>query len=252
MNAITLEICAGSLRSAIAAYEGGADRIELCSALEAGGLTPSIGMVKEAVKLKPMKVQVLVRPRSGDFLYSEAEKREMLADVRAIREAGADGVVIGALTADGDVDAPFIKLLKEEAGEMSVTFHRAYDMLRSPEDALEILITLGCDRILTSGQCATAEEGVSRIAALMRQAKGRIALMPGGGITSANVLEILRNTGFSEVHSSARTAYMSQMRYKNALVNMGKEGVDEYILMETSAEKVSELKKIVGEGAFFL
>ncbi|MDE7459520.1 MAG: copper homeostasis protein CutC, partial [Paramuribaculum sp.] len=154
-----LEVCAGDLESVRAAAEGGAARVELCSALGEGGVTPSIGFLRQALLVPSLRVHVLIRPRGGDFLYTPEEVNAMVADIEACREAGAHGVVIGALTPDGDIDLPSCRRMIEAAGEMSVTFHRAFDLCRNPEEALDTIIELGCDRLLTSCQAATAIEG---------------------------------------------------------------------------------------------
>lgn len=147
-----LEVCVGSVASAIAARDGGAVRVELCSALEVGGVTPSMGLMREVRAIEGLKLHILIRPRGGDFLYDDAEVACMEQDIIAARECGADGVVIGALTADGDIDVSVCRRLVEAAGNMSITFHRAFDMCREPMQALDDIIALGCNRLLTSGR----------------------------------------------------------------------------------------------------
>ncbi len=210
-----LEIAAGSLDSALAAQAGGAGRVELCGSLADGGTTPSHGLVAAARDRLTIPLHVLIRPRAGDFLYDEAEQEVMLRDVEACVRLGCDGVVIGALDADGRVEQGICRALVDAAGPLGVTFHRAFDAVRDPERALEDVIALGCGRVLTSGARATALEGADAIAALVRQAAGRIRVMAGAGIRPGNVLEVLARSGVDEVHASARTLRRSAMRWRN-------------------------------------
>lgn len=233
-----LEICAGSVESAIAARDGGAARIELCAALEIGGTTPSAGLIAEARKIEGIVLNVIIRPRGGDFLYNEHEAACMEQDIRTCRQLGADGVVIGALTADGDIDTALCKRLIDAAKGMSITFHRAFDMCRDPKRALEELIAIGCDRVLTSGQAATAEAGLSLLKELVQQAAGRISIMPGCGVNSGNAARILQATGAVEIHASARKSVGSGMLFRHSGVSMGTPGSDEYARKETDTNEV--------------
>lgn len=199
-----LEVCAASVESAKAAAQGGAYRIELCTALELDGLTPSPEEMAEARKIEDIKMNVLIRSREGDFVYSEAETALMVRQIETARRLGADGVVIGALTPEGDIDLPTCRRMMEAAGDLSVTFHRAFDQCRHPEQGLEEIIGLGCQRLLTSGQQPTALEGVPFLRKLQQQANGRIIIMPGAGVTPDNAAQILCETGCHEIHSSAR------------------------------------------------
>ena len=237
-----LEICAGSVESAIAARDGGAKRIELCAALEIGGVTPSAGLIAEARKIDGLVLNVIIRPRGGDFLYNEYEVACMLQDIRTCKELGADGVVIGALTADGDIDTAICKQLIAAADGMSVTFHRAFDMCRDASKALEELIELGCDRVLTSGQAATAQTGIPLLKELVEQAAGRIIIMPGCGVSSANAAAILQATGATEIHASARKSVGSGMLFRHSCVSMGNPDSDEFARKETD---VNEVRAIV-------
>lgn len=233
-----LEICAGSVESAIAARDGGAARIELCSALEIGGTTPSAGLIAEARKIEGIVLNVIIRPRGGDFLYNEHEAACMEQDIRTCRQLGADGVVIGALTAKGDIDTALCKRLIDAADGMSITFHRAFDMCRDPKRALEELIAIGCDRVLTSGQAATAEAGLPLLKELVQQAAGRISIMPGCGVNSGNAARILQATGAVEIHASARKSVGSGMLFRHSGVSMGTPGSDEYARKETDTNEV--------------
>ena len=171
-----LEICAGSVESAIAARNGGAKRIELCAALEVGGVTPSAGVIAEARKVEGITLNVIIRPRGGYFLYNEYETACMEQDIRTCKQLGVDGVVIGALTAEGDIDTTICRRLIAAADGMSITFHRAFDMCRDAKKALKDLIALGCHRVLTSGQASTALEGIALLKELVEQANGRIII----------------------------------------------------------------------------
>lgn len=237
-----LEICAGSVESAIAARDGGAQRIELCAALEVGGVTPSAGLIAEARKVEGLTLNVIIRPRGGDFLYNEYEAACMEQDIRTCKQLGVDGVVIGALTPDGDIDTVLCKRLIAAANGMSITFHRAFDMCRDPKKALEELIAMGCDRVLTSGQAATAEAGIPLLKELVQQAGRRIIIMPGCGVNSNNAAAILSATGATEIHASARKSVGSGMIFRHSGVSMGNAENDEYARKETCK---NEVKKIV-------
>jgi copper homeostasis protein len=209
-----LEIAAGSLASALAAQEGGADRIELCSSLVEGGITPSCGMLAVVRDRVSIPVYVLVRPRGGDFLYDDDEFEIMRRDVETCARLGFDGVVIGALDANGNVD-PRCRELVTAAGKLGVTFHRAIDASADLCGSLEAVVGLGCGRVLTSGGCANALAGARAIAGLVEQAAGRIAIMAGAGVRSQNVAELARLSGAQEFHGSAKVAHRSAMRYLN-------------------------------------
>ena len=198
-----LEVCCGDLQSVRAAIEGGAHRVELCEALELDGLTPSEAMMEAAIGMG-IPVQVLIRVREGDFVYSKDEICKMRNDIRLARKLGAAGVVIGALMPDGSIDEEAIRCMMDEAEGLSVTFHRAFDVCRKPEEALEKIISLGCHRLLTSGQATTAELGIPMLKKLVEQADGRIIIMPGAGVNPQNASRILEETGALEIHGSLR------------------------------------------------
>ena len=200
---VALEVCLDSLDSAVAAARGGADRIELCSAMEVGGVTPSIGLVRAVQRAVRTPLHVLVRPRPGDFVYSDEELRLMLDDVSAAREAGADGIVTGALTSKGGVHLRATARLVRAAGPLGVTFHRAFDAARDRHGALEALIDLGVRRVLTSGGASNAFRGRLEIARLVAAAKGRIAMMAGGGVELRTVARLVAETGVAEVHTGS-------------------------------------------------
>lgn len=201
-----LEVCVESVASFRAAVDGGAGRVELCSALSVGGLTPSLGLLRR-VKCQPLPtvpVFVMVRPRDGDFVYSDPEELAVMEeDVVRLRDAGADGFVFGVLTADGRVDSQACRRLLDKAGPLPCTFHRAIDVAADPFDALETVIELGFKRVLTSGQQASAEQGVDMLRRLRQRAGDRIVVMAGAGVTAANARLIVDGAGVSEVHGSA-------------------------------------------------
>ncbi len=217
-----IEICANSLESALNAQLAGADRVELCAGIPEGGTTPSFGTIIHARELLTTTgLNVIIRPRGGDFLYSSHELDIMFDDIRAAREVGVDGVVFGCLDAEGNVNMEVMKILVEAAGDMSITFHRAFDMCRNPRRALEDIIDLGIDRILTSGAQATAEHGIPLLKSLVDQADGRIIIMPGCGINAGNIRRIAEETGAEEFHFSARSAVESGMAFRNPTASMG-------------------------------
>ena len=196
-----LEVCASNLASALAAEQAGADRIELCSALSVGGLTPSYGLTEHVFTTTLLQVMVLIRPREGDFVYTAREVQVMEQDILALRSL-CTGLVFGALTPRGDVDLPVMRRLMQAAQGLPVTFHRAFDRCRDPFAALEQIIDLGCRRILTSGQQPSAAQGIDLLRQLRQRAAGRIIIMPGGGVTPDNAADILARTGCTEIHAS--------------------------------------------------
>lgn len=196
-----LEVCASNLASALAAEQGGAGRIELCSALSVGGLTPSYGLSQHVSTATHLEVMTLIRPREGNFVYTNGEIEVMEQDILALRDK-CSGFVLGALTSAGDIDLPAMRRLMTAAQGMPVTFHRAFDRCRDPFTALEQIIDLGCSRILTSGQQPQAVQGIDLLRQLNERAAGRIIIMPGGGVTPDNARIILDHTGCHEVHAS--------------------------------------------------
>lgn len=236
-----LEICANSLPSALAAQAGGADRIELCDNMAEGGTTPSYATILKSRELLTIQVYPIIRPRGGDFLYSHLEFDLMWKDIERCKQLGCDGVVIGLLNTDGSIDKKRTKLLVDLAWPVEVTFHRAFDRSADPFQALEDIIECGCERILTSGQQATALEGAELIAQLVKKSDGRIIIMPGSGVRENNIAELVRKTKATEYHSTAKTTIHSKMQFKNKLVadNEDKESDIEV----TSAEIVKKLRE---------
>lgn len=218
---LTFEVCVDSAEAAIAAAEGGADRVELCSDLLEGGLTPTQGTVKVARARIDVKIMAMVRPRGGDFCYSKVEFEVMREDLAALKALGADGIVLGLLNPDGTIDRPRTRELIDLARPLPVTFHRAFDMTRDPFEALDVLIDLGVDRVLTSGQEPSVVEGLGLIAELVLRASGRIIVMPGGGITARNVSRVISEAGVREVHFAVLEPREGRMLFRNPRVFMG-------------------------------
>ena len=216
MSDPVLEVAANSVASALAAEAGGAARIELCSALELGGLTPSHAAIAVAVEHLRIPVHVLIRPRAGDFVFDDTECEVMRRDIEACKSLGCAGVVVGMLTDEGDVDVPRCRILMDAARGMPVTFHRAFDFTRDAERAMEAIIALGCERVLTSGQAADALAGAPLIRTLIDRARGRITIMPGGGIDSHNIAAIAQATGAREFHASAKRRVPTRMQRPSA------------------------------------
>ena len=245
MKNYQIEICANSAESALKAQLGGAHRVELCAGIPEGGTTPSAGEIFLAAhKLKDTKLHVIIRPRGGDFCYSTLELEIMRTDISLVQMDHVDGFVFGCLTTEGDVDKGAMKYLMEATEGKSVTFHRAFDMCRDPFQALEDIISLGCDRILTSGQQATAVEGIPLIKKLIEQAAGRIIIMPGCGVNPQNIRQIAEETGATEFHFSGRKTIESPMQFRNPKVSMGGTvKVEEYSRLVTDPEIVKEAMK---------
>jgi copper homeostasis protein len=215
----TLEVIAFNIESCILAQANGVSRIELCDNQADGGTTPSYGFIKAARAILSIELYPIIRPRGGDFLYSDEEFDIIKSDVLLCKELGCNGVVIGLLNADGTVDKERTKILTSLAYPMGVTFHRAFDRTKNMFDALEDIIECGCERILTSGQKPAAYDGKDNIKALIEKADHRIVIMPGSGINSKNIVEIAQYTGATEFHSSARNFIESKMQFSQSTMN---------------------------------
>ncbi|GAB4191609.1 MAG: copper homeostasis protein CutC [Thermoflexibacter sp.] len=243
---MTLEICIDSVHSAIEAEKGGADRVELCNNLFEGGTTPSAGSITLCRKHIQIGLFVLIRPRGGDFLYSDLEFEIIKKDIKVAKNLGADGIVVGILKADGTIDQERMSIIMEHCHPLPVTFHRAFDMSVEPFQALEDIIGLGASRILTSGQERSAFEGTDLLADLVKKANQRIIIMAGGGVTERNIPKIHRLTGITEFHSSARKNVNSNMQYQQNQVSMGGElRMPEFINSFADAEKVRKMKELL-------
>ena len=233
----TLEICANSIESALAAQKGGADRIELCDNMEEGGTTPSYGMIKTCKKHLTIPVFPIIRPRGGDFVYSDAEFEVMKADIEMAKSLNCEGVVLGVLHRDGTIDKSRCAELIALARPMQVTFHRAFDCCSDLFAALEDIIDLGCERVLTSGGQPTALEGAEVIAQLINKSRKRIRIMAGSGVTDLNLAPLAEKTGVAEVHSTAKVRLSADFVNNNSKVQTD--------IYQTSIEKVQLLVKIL-------
>jgi copper homeostasis protein len=216
---IILETIAFNIESCVLAQENGADRIELCDNPDEGGTTPSYGFIKAARAILKIDLFPIIRPRGGDFLYSDAEFEIMKTDVQLCKDLGCDGVVIGMLNEDATIDTIRCAELVKIAYPMGVTFHRAFDRVIDTKKALEDVIAIGCERILTSGFYPNVKDGIENIKALIQQADDRIIIMPGSGVRASNIKEILTLTGATEIHSSARKNIDSKMQINNPTMN---------------------------------
>ncbi len=247
MDKIIVEVCVDSVESALAAQEGGADRVELCANLFEGGTTPSLGMTEAVRSLLSIGLHVIIRPRGGDFYYSDHEMDVIRRDILAAKKAGCDGVVAGFLKEDGSVDTVKTRQAVAWAAPMAFTFHRAFDMASEPGAALEAVIAAGAHKLLTSGQERSAAEGAALIAKLVRQAGNRIAIMAGGGVNEKNLRELVSRTGIAECHVSGAVKKDSGMVYRNHQVFMGKAiRLPEYENTVTDAGKIAAVVALSG------
>jgi len=235
-----IEICVEGIDGLVAAQQGGADRVELCASLLEGGLTPSLGTVRAALDVATVPFHVMVRPRGGDFLYSAREFDSMRDDVAVFREAGVAGVVFGCLTEEAEVDTNRTRALVQLAGPAATTFHRAFDMTRDAEAALDALIACGVGRVLTSGQRDRAEDGAPLLRRLHKQAAGRIVVLGCGGLRPETIAGVQAVAQLDELHFSAPMQIASGMRWRNATLGMGGTAVDrEYLLTLTDPALVA-------------
>lgn len=242
---VLIEVCIDSVASAVAAERGGAQRVELCSDLLEGGITPSLGVLQAVRATIALPVHVIIRPRGGDFCYSDEEFDIMRRDIEIARQAGANGVVLGILLPSGRIDVTRTRQLSELARPMSVTFHRAFDMSANLQDSLEDVCQTGADRLLTSGGEQDCLQGADAISKLVKSARGRIHIMAGGGITVRNVAHILQRTGVNEVHVGLATEVPSPMLLRNPRVSLGKAPGRDYHRAQVLEESVRELKRAI-------
>ena len=223
----------------------GVDRVELCASPAEGGVTPSLATIERVAEIKGLDVSVMIRPRGGDFLYSDDEFQTMLRDIDYARKAGATGVVFGILTADGKVDVERTRALVEAAGDMETTFHRAVDMTEDYIAAVEAVIESGCKRILTSGGYDKAIEGKANIARAVEISRGRIEIMAGSGVVAANAKELI-DLGVDALHFSAKTMVAGGMKYRNPRISMGgTAAVDEFAIRTVDTTEVTEILKLI-------
>lgn len=248
MTPFILEICCFNLQSVVTAVGAGADRIELCMDAAEGGTTPSYGLIRAAREATraarpgapgPARLYPIIRPRGGDFFYDKDDYAQMLTDIAVCRDLGCDGVVIGGLTQEGEIDTEHCAGLMAAAGPLGVTFHRAFDRVKDPIKALDDVIALGCERILTSGCRPTAPEGAEQIRQLIGRAAGRITLMPGSGVRAENVVGLQAATGAREFHTSARVAMPSLMQYVNPAMQ------EHLTLVAVHTEEVRQMRTLL-------
>ena len=239
-----IEACVDSIDSAIEAELGGAERIELCGELLQGGVTPSAGLIGAVWERIDVALFVLIRPRTGDFLYSTDERDVMLRDIALARSLDVDGVVLGALTAQGDIDVELMRVLIDAARPMQVTFHRAFDFARDQDAAIDALMQLGVDRVLTSGGAATALEGTASLAGLVQRTANAMTVLAGGSITASNVAQVVRESGVREVHVRGAMRVESGMSYRRRSVTLSRpQPLGDYERVVTQA---AEMARVVG------
>ncbi|MGN6715030.1 copper homeostasis protein CutC [Anaerocolumna jejuensis] len=240
-----LECCVDSLESALNAQSGRADRLELCQNLIIGGTTPSQSLFEEVKKHADIKIHVLIRPRYGDFCYSDYEIEMIRRDIYLFSELGADGVVIGALNPDGTLNLPAMRMFIKEAAGMSVTLHRAFDMCKEPLDTLEAAIALKINTILTSGHENNCMKGASMLQKLVQQADGRIDILAGGGVDAEVIKKLYSITGCTSYHMSGKCVLQSKMQYRNPKVNMGLPFLSEYEIYQTDEGKICAARQVL-------
>ena len=240
-----LEVCADSVQSAVAAQEGGADRIELCSGLVIGGLSPSPALFKQIRKYTDLKIRTLLRPRFGDFCYDDYEFQTLKEEVEMFRELGADGVVIGMLNPDGTLDMERMEVLVNAAGDIGITLHRAFDVCRDPYEALEQCASLGIDTILTSGQKSSAWEGRGLLAELAEQAAGRVEILAGAGLNPGVIEKLAGCTAVRAFHMSGKKVMDSRMEFRREGVPMGIPGFSEFEIWQTDREQVRRAVQVL-------
>lgn len=245
MEKFVLEVCADSVESVLAAEKGGADRIELCGNVVIGGTTPSESLFSEIRKHSDIRIHALIRPRFGDFYYTDYEFDIIRSEVRRFRELGAQGVVIGMLKPDGSLDVERLALLMEEAKGMSVTLHRAFDVCIDPMGALEQAISLGFHTILTSGQKNSCAEGAALLAELVEKSAGRIHIMAGAGVNAEAISSIYEKTGITDYHMSGKILLDSKMQYRKEGVSMGLPSLSEYEIFRTSEQEVRNARNVL-------
>lgn len=247
MSAI-LECCIDSVESAIAAERGGADRLEMCGNLVIGGTSPSLALYNEIRKNTNIRIHALLRPRFGDFLYTEHEMNILKEEVIMFREAGVDGIVIGCLNEDGDLDVKKMEMLLNERGNMSVTLHRAFDVSRDPFETLEVCKKLGINTILTSGQKSNVTAGKDLIKQLVEKAEGKVDILAGAGVNAKVITEMLKEIPLTSFHLSGKMTLNSEMKYRKEGVPMGIDSMSEFEVWRTDEAQIAAAKKALLEG----
>lgn len=245
---IKLEVCVDNIESLITADSAGVDRIELCSALAVGGITPHYGFIQQALTLSSTPIALMIRPRAGDFIFNPHEIAIMEQDIELAKQLNITTLVIGALTPQAKIDLSLIRHLIQLAGDMQITFHRAFDLCINPFAALEQLIDCGCHRILTSGQAPNSEQGIKILSQLVNQANGRIKIMAGCGVTPENALTIVEQTGVSELHFSATSYRNSSMQYQHYQATMASNNSQQdHQLNVTDSQKIIAIKTALAD-----
>jgi copper homeostasis protein len=247
---VSVEVCVDSVAGARAAAEGGADRIELCSALELGGCTPSLGLLRAARDVAAsVPIFAMLRVRAGDFVVDRDDLASIVADVEAFRRAGADGLVFGALTADGEIDREALRVVQDAAADLPLTFHRAVDCCRDVLAAVDVLVDAGVRRVLTSGGAPTALVGQDAIASMVARAAGRIAVMAGSGVRASNVAALVAATGVSEVHLSAGRVVTGPSRFGRPECGFAAPGRADHERRETDAGEIRAVRAALGRAS---
>ena len=248
-NKFLLECATDSVESALAAAKGGADRLELCANLIIGGTTPTLALYDEVRSHSDIPLFILIRPRFGDFLYSDYEANVICREIEMFQKAGAEGVVIGSLNKDGSLNAEHMKRFIDSAKDMSVTLHRAFDMCADPFETLKQAKELGVNTILTSGQAPSSLEGIDLYEKLIEKANGEISILAGGGIKASTIEKLLKQTSLTAFHMSGKIVVESGMEFRNPAVSMGLPGISEYNIWLTDENNVREARRVLDEAA---
>lgn len=238
-----LEVCVDSVESAVTAQESGADRLEVCANLVVGGTTPGVSQFKQIRRACGIELNVLVRPRSGDFLYTDAEFQMIVEDIQMFRELGADGIVAGCLKADGNLDLERMRKLRRCADSLQMTLHRAFDVCRDPYQALEEAVSLGINTILTSGQAPVCAEGKQVLKKLIAQAGGRIEILVGSGVNAEVIRQLMEEIHASSFHMSGKKIISSGMIFRNQQIHMGLPGFGEFDVFRTDKEQIQRARQ---------
>ena len=248
-NKFLLECATDSVESALAAAKGGADRLELCANLIIGGTTPTLALYDEVRSHGDIPLFILIRPRFGDFLYTDYEANVICREIEMFQKAGAEGVVIGSLNKDGSLNAEHMKRFIDSAKDMSVTLHRAFDMCADPFETLKQAKELGVNTILTSGQAPSSLEGIDLYEKLIEKANGEISILAGGGIKASTIEKLLKQTSLTAFHMSGKIVVESGMEFRNPAVSMGLPGISEYNIWLTDENNVREARRVLDEAA---
>ena len=248
-NKFLLECATDSVESALAATKGGADRLELCANLIIGGTTPTLALYDEVRSHSDIPLFILIRPRFGDFLYTDYEANIICREIEMFQKAGAEGVVIGSLNKDGSLNAEHMKRFIDSAKDMSVTLHRAFDMCADPFETLKQAKELGVNTILTSGQAPSSLEGIDLYEKLIEKANGEISILAGGGIKASTIEKLLKQTSLTAFHMSGKIVVESGMEFRNPAVSMGLPGISEYNIWLTDENNVREARRVLDEAA---